>query len=327
MPGVRLLIKYVMSLVVVLSLATAPVASAQTPVPVFEFEYYDETGHNVTEPFLTFFQTTGGVVRYGFPLTDAFADPNNGGLWVQYFQKARLEWHPGNPDPYKVQLGLLGDQLSKREPPIPVTLIPPASDPTCHYFAETGHSVCHKFLDYWRTNGGLDQFGFPITQSKLESGRIVQYFQRARLEWHPERPENQRVQLALLGQIYYDYAKLDRGRLKPDLPVTGQPRVISLRARGTVADAVIARDELQTAQIWVTDQHGQALAGAAVVLIVRLPTGNQQYAMPPTDANGTSAVSFPAGKFAAGTVIALQFIVSYNTLNASTRTSYLLWFD
>lgn len=327
MLGVRLLIKYVMSLVVVLSLAIAPVASAQTPVPAVEFEYYNETGHNVTAPFLDFFKKTGGVERYGYPLTDAFADPNNGGLWVQYFQKARLEWHPGNPDPYKIQLGLLGDQLSKREPPIPVTLIPPASDPTCYYFGETGHTVCHKFLDYWRTNGGLDQFGYPITESKLENGRIVQYFQRARLEWHPERPENQRIQLAALGQIYYDYAQLDRGRLQQDMPLAGQPRVISLRARGTVADAVIARNERQTARIWVGDQLDKPVAGAAVVLIVRLPTGNQQYTMPPTDANGFSAVSFPAGRFAAGTVIALQFIVSYNTLNVSTRTSYLLWFD
>jgi hypothetical protein len=30
---------------------------------------------------------------------------------VQYFERARLEWHPTNVDPYKVQMGLLGREL------------------------------------------------------------------------------------------------------------------------------------------------------------------------------------------------------------------------
>jgi len=312
-------------LLVALSLIGAPTAAAQTPAPV-DFEYYSETGHNVTEPFLTFLRTTGGVARYGYPITEAYPDPKSG-LLIQYFQRARLEWHPGNPDPYKIQLGLLGDDLGKREPPILVTQIPPASDPSCHYFAETGHTACHKFLDYWKTNGGLDQFGFPISEPKIENGRIVQYFQRARLEWHPEKPESLRVQPALLGSIYYEFAKLDPGRLRPVAPISGRPVVVGLNARGTVANGVIARGATQTAYVWVTDQLGNPLSGAAVNLIVHYPSGNQSFSMLPTNSQGTTSVTFPAGKFAPGTLISMEFMVNYLGLSKTTRSSYLLWFN
>ena len=33
---------------------------------------------------------------------------------VQYFERYRLEYYPDNPDPYKVQLGLLGHVAGDR---------------------------------------------------------------------------------------------------------------------------------------------------------------------------------------------------------------------
>lgn len=313
-------------MLVALSLVSAPGALAQAPAPG-DSEYYPQTGHNVIDPFFSYIRANGGIERFGYPITEAYNDPATG-LLVQYFQKARLEWHPGNPEPYKVLLGLLGDELGQREPPIPVTQIPPASDPSCHYFGETGHTVCHKFLDHWKTEGGLDRFGFPITQPKIENGRIVQYFQRARLEWHPERAEKQRVQTAPLGQIYYEFARLDPQRLRPAPPQAGgAPQVVRLFARGTVADAVIARNATQTAHVWVTDQLGNPLNGASVTLIVHYPTGDQPFVMPLTDGRGTTSISFPAGRFAAGTFISLNFLVTYPGVSTSTRSSYLLWFN
>lgn len=60
------------------------------------------------------------------------------------------------------------------------------------YFAQTGHSVSGDFLKYWQQNGGLAQFGYPLTepfyqfQSSNGGTYLVQYFERARLEYHPE---------------------------------------------------------------------------------------------------------------------------------------------
>ena len=62
------------------------------------------------------------------------------------------------------------------------------------------------FKQYWEANGGLAQFGYPISEEfeerNAEDGRtyIVQYFERARFEHHPEHPPDQRVLLGLLGK-------------------------------------------------------------------------------------------------------------------------------
>lgn len=63
-------------------------------------------------------------------------------------------------------------------------------------FAETGQSLQGRFLEYWRGNGGLPVFGYPIT---AQSGTpLVQAFERARFEYHPE---NQAPYDVLLGRI------------------------------------------------------------------------------------------------------------------------------
>lgn len=62
--------------------------------------------------------------------------------------------------------------------------------PGCAVFPATGYALCEPFLSYWRTNGGLERFGYPITYAYPEvvEGRVytVQYFERRRMEIHPE---------------------------------------------------------------------------------------------------------------------------------------------
>src|SRR5690606_35411718 len=47
--------------------------------------------------------------------------------------------------------------------------------------------------DYWYRNGGLPIFGYPISEEFQELSRTdgemhtVQYFERARFEWHPDK--------------------------------------------------------------------------------------------------------------------------------------------
>ncbi len=83
-----------------------------------------------------------------------------------------------------------------------------AADQECQTF-DTGYSVCGRFLDYWRKNGGLAQQGMPISQIFEEKnadppsgdGQVhkVQYFQRARFEEHLENQPPYDVLLGLLG--------------------------------------------------------------------------------------------------------------------------------
>ena len=56
------------------------------------------------------------------------------------------------------------------------------------YFSQTGHTLRGKFLDYWQENGGLSQFGYPLTEEFFEPDGPdntflqVQYFERNRFE-------------------------------------------------------------------------------------------------------------------------------------------------
>lgn len=76
-------------------------------------------------------------------------------------------------------------------------------------FRETGHGVGGGFLNYFTDNGGVRIFGFPISEEMdglTEDGDPVrvQYFERARFEWHPGAdPSNYDVMLTRLGALAF----------------------------------------------------------------------------------------------------------------------------
>jgi len=83
-------------------------------------------------------------------------------------------------------------------PATPVMPTPPPGPPPFSgmYFVETQHTLTGPFLKYWQQGGGLPVFGFPIGEPMLEknldNGKLysVQYFERARFEYHPEYANN-----------------------------------------------------------------------------------------------------------------------------------------
>jgi hypothetical protein len=69
------------------------------------------------------------------------------------------------------------------------------------YFPATGRRVRAGFLRFFQRVGGVDVLGYPISEEFEEDRRVVQYFQRARLEWHPELAGTPyEVQVSLLGE-------------------------------------------------------------------------------------------------------------------------------
>ncbi len=87
------------------------------------------------------------------------------------------------------------------------------------YFPQTGHHLSNRvgFLNFWRANGQLHTFGMPISEELVIDGRIVQYFERARFEYHPEYAKtSQQVQLGLIGREWLVHHSLN-------LPPNGHP--------------------------------------------------------------------------------------------------------
>jgi DMSO/TMAO reductase YedYZ molybdopterin-dependent catalytic subunit len=70
-------------------------------------EYVEATGHNVCEPFRSYWQQRGGLMIFGYPISEATTD---GDVTVQHFERARFEQHAGYAPPYDVVLGLLGSE-------------------------------------------------------------------------------------------------------------------------------------------------------------------------------------------------------------------------
>ncbi|HEY74701.1 MAG TPA: hypothetical protein G4O00_00780 [Thermoflexia bacterium] len=302
-----------------------PFAGSDVPI-----RYFGHTGHYVVGPFLEFFNRYGGLRIFGYPQTELFYDARIG-LWVQFFDNARMEWHPENPDPYKVQLGLLGDILGYRRPPIPANRRPPDT-PFRRYFPETGHVVSFAFLDFYNRNGGLDIFGYPISEPMIEDGYIVQYFQRMRMEWHPEQPRNNRVVLSPLGREYiYRFGvpaeclrrRPPRENISTDFPISGEEA--TLRAWVTLQDMVISIGETQTLSVYVTDRERKPVAEAQVTVTVHYPSGQQVFSLPPTDQRGITQVSFLVPPARLGERVVVEVTVEYWGVKTTTETFFLLW--
>ncbi len=89
------------------------------------------------------------------------------------------------------------------------------------YFSQTGHFLGGAFRSFWERNGGVELFGYPVSEEfyQKRDGRVAQYFERARFELDVVG-NTAYVNLGLVGREY--------------LAATGQgfPAVAAVRAPG-----------------------------------------------------------------------------------------------
>jgi hypothetical protein len=309
------------------------VAATHSQIPGGKCEYFAETGHYVCNEFLEFFKTRGGLEIFGYPLTEAFDDPARG-LRVQYFQRSRMEWHPYNPDPYKVQLGLLIDELGHIYPPIGEDRRPAFNSSVHYYFPETGHVVSYAFLKYFQEKGGLDIFGYPRSEFMDEDGRIIQYFQRARMEWHPEAASGSQMRLSNMGETYIKQFGLPGSYDEPLPPparpgdppnITPGPLPTEIDASASVRYAIMGRQGMQTVFVYVNDQRHEPVQNAAVRITVHYPSGDQTYTCEPTNTSGFTKCSFYIQLSPPGEKVVIDVQVDYSGLTATTQTFFLPW--
>jgi hypothetical protein len=76
----------------------------------------------------------------------------------------------------------------------------PWSPPSTVYIPETGQTIDGVFLDFWRGNEGISNYGYPITPELEENGHVVQYYEYARFEYWPDDPDGNVVHLGDIGQ-------------------------------------------------------------------------------------------------------------------------------
>lgn len=189
----------------------APKLAAQLPGAS---RCFTETKKCLNGAFLDYWFTHGGLSRFGLPVTGELSEKLEDGntYTVQYTERARFELHPENKGKESyVLLGRLGVDLTVGRNEAPFLGVPAnGAYAGVRRFPETNHTLSDPFLSYWESNGGLPVFGYPLSEAFEEKSPtdgktyLVQYFERNRLEYHPENAGNAfEILLGLLGVQKY----------------------------------------------------------------------------------------------------------------------------
>ncbi len=190
---------------------------------------FSQTGHCISDRFRQYWEQNGGLPVFGYPISDAANEANRDtgqSYLTQWFERTRFELHADQAAPYDVLLGRLGDEGLQRHgrnwQAEPAERGPRAG---CLWFPLTHHNICDQATNagiktYWQTHGlrdprlnaygrSLALFGYPLTTAKIETNSsgdkvLTQWFERARIEWHPGNPNPYKVLLGRLGAETYN---------------------------------------------------------------------------------------------------------------------------
>lgn len=278
--------------------------------------YFERTQHFVRGELLDYYEDIPQAeLLLGAPITEAGRDRFRENITVQYFEKGRLELDVTQKAGERVSIANLGRLLfDETRRGIPQDYSANA-DNRCRYFAETGKNVCYEFRNFYDAHEGARYFGQPISDTELLDGRLVQYFERARLEWQPERPYGQRVVLTPLGLIYVQKVE-GLGANIIDAPENLDVTVF-------VADALVGVNEKQTVHIRVT-RKGQPVSNLFPTVRVIAP-GKQDENLQPaqtTDEDGLTSLSFQVREVQPNQIIRIYVKVQSQDGSAGEAVSW-----
>ncbi|MGH2523780.1 MAG: hypothetical protein ACRDH2_14845, partial [Anaerolineales bacterium] len=139
-----------------------------------------------------FYQNHGGARVLGQPLTGRWAGSD--GAAERVFENAVL--YENSAAPEGVSLRPLGLQaLGQIEPPAPKLDVPES-----FYSTRYGHNVAYGMYRFYMAYGGEAVFGAPLTELRIESDQLVQYFENAVILWDTALPSDQAARLMDVGR-------------------------------------------------------------------------------------------------------------------------------
>ncbi len=172
-------------------------------------------GRRLQANFKSFYESTGDLKRWGYPTSEVLIIEDR--TLTQFFQRGVIDFHNvGSGWLVERRLawdyfgGGIGGSVDQGVEPAPAT--PPAGGVVVgafrHYVANvTADGQTTGFLDFFNELGGIDSFGFPKTEGRVDTGAddtlfegktagfVRQYFQAAVFQLSA----NDGVQLTLLG--------------------------------------------------------------------------------------------------------------------------------
>jgi hypothetical protein len=269
------------------------------------------------------------MVLFGYPITDELDNLQKQGVQVQYFQRARMEYDPSLPKGQQVKLAPLGEWFYTVEAGQPADF--PTANGACRTIQDPAgrdRAVCYAFLQFYDRYQADKFLGQPISDAEWLDGRLVQYFQRARMEWRPERPAGQRVTLTDLGKLDFDISHGNPRDLIATNPIPVVPFEIQMYAFSE--RPLLASGQQQRVYVIVRDQYKQPLKGIQVDLTVQYPDGRvgRVVGSQPTNEDGVTQASFPVDNVRPNQIISVLVETVPNDLvkiKGSATTWFRIW--
>ncbi|MDE2990694.1 MAG: hypothetical protein OXU21_06490 [Chloroflexota bacterium] len=249
-------------------------------------------GQTLIADFAAFYESSGGLTRWGLPISEVFMEEI--GALTQYYQRGVVDFHPRHDlgGIYVMERRLAWDYFGGGVAGSPDMGVEPGT--TNHNSGEAhgpwGHKVSNfsvggvwtGFLNFFRTYGGVDAFGFPKTEARIDTNRpgtlhipeattgfIRQYFQAAVFEHHPGAG----VRLRLLGDDL-------RNRLYPN---ESWRRIVAFNAAAALTDGQTYNVEI----VDLTPPPAPTPTAGAVTPAATPTAGASPAATPTTTPNST----------------------------------------
>jgi hypothetical protein len=233
--------------------------------------YFGATGHilNDDHGFLGFYRAHNGERMLGYAISEPLVE---NGLTVQYFERGRMEKHVG-PEGVSVLLGRVGVEYERAFNRLFARVVFSVLPRDTDLFVETGHSLGGPYRLFWYNNNGMAMLGLPISEPLLQrfGPKLVrvQYFERGRLEYHPElagTPEE--ISIGLLGSELAPRHDINTAAVPAPTPIpTPEP------PRGDLG--------LKHIIVNLSEQHLYAYEGETLVFDTAVSTGRDGFDTPP----------------------------------------------
>jgi hypothetical protein len=236
------------------------------------------------------------------------------GAKEQVCEKVILYENPSAPE--GVSLRPLGLKMpGALEPPAPQT-----DAPNSFYSTKFGHNVIYTMYEFFNSHGGVEMFGHPLSEVRVEDGKLVQYFENAAIIWRSGSPTEEASKLLNLGQQSLPPSAINLNTTTRPNP----PQMLTLSKEVLYPTYPVDDGLPQVLKVWVQDENSSPVAGANAVFTVKTPAGNQQYASV-TDVAGFASASFALSAYKNREYMTYNIRVSYGNLSAGIEDSFLPW--
>ena len=275
----------------------------------------------VDDVFEPHYQAIGRERVLGEPISEAFLLENEG-IMVQYFQNLRLEYAMGEPQTVRISpLGTWGVE-GLRE----VVRDDVPDDGRFRTFPETNETIQDEFLTFYEDHNGEQVLGWPISPQLVVGGVRTQYFENGRLEWRPQFPLDQRVQLGWLGREHFDSEMVFIYReIANAAPVTAAG-ISEINIVASVQSPVVYAGDPQRLFVTVLTPEGDQVTGVTVTAVMQHDGTTTELELGSTNEDGKLADSLALADVSPGQDVELLIVVEDNgRVLGQTQLKFRTW--